>query len=110
MAQKTMTVLIDDLTGKQLRDGAGETVRFALDGIGYEIDLDANAAQQLRSTIEPYVSAGRRMTNAGKPMRHTKTSADTSAVRAWAASNGIQLSARGRIPGSVVQQYHDAGN
>jgi hypothetical protein len=31
-------------------------------------------------------------------------------VRAWAASNGIQLSSRGRVPISVLQQYRAAGN
>lgn len=67
MAQTIVTILIDDLTGKQLSDGAGETVDFALDGVRYEIDLDGTAAQKLRSTLETYVSAGRRMTKLGNP-------------------------------------------
>jgi hypothetical protein len=32
------------------------------------------------------------------------------AVRAWAASNKIELSKRGRIPRDVLDQYHAAGN
>jgi hypothetical protein len=39
-----------------------------------------------------------------------ETGVDTAAVRAWAASNGIELSARGRLPKDVIQQYRDAGN
>jgi hypothetical protein len=35
---------------------------------------------------------------------------DNRAVRAWAASNGIELSERGRIPGVVIEQYRAAGN
>ena len=35
---------------------------------------------------------------------------DTKAVRVWAASNGIELKGRGRIPGHVVEQYRAAGN
>jgi hypothetical protein len=35
---------------------------------------------------------------------------DLKAVRAWAASNKIELSSRGRIPRTVIDQYHAAGN
>jgi hypothetical protein len=35
---------------------------------------------------------------------------DPKAVRAWAASNKIQINDRGRIPASVVEQYRAAGN
>ena len=32
------------------------------------------------------------------------------AVRAWAASNKIEIPARGRIPAAVIEQYRAAGN
>lgn len=35
---------------------------------------------------------------------------DPKALRAWAAPNGIELSTRGRIPGTVLDQYRAAGN
>jgi hypothetical protein len=35
---------------------------------------------------------------------------DLKAVRAWAASNKIELSNRGRVPASVIEQYKAAGN
>ena len=35
---------------------------------------------------------------------------DTKAVRAWAASNGIELSSRGRVPADVIEKYRAAGN
>ena len=52
MAQKIQTLYIDDLDGSQT-DG---TVRFGLDGTEYEIDLNAEHAQQLRDALARYVS------------------------------------------------------
>ena len=39
MAQRTIVQLTDDLDGKPIPDGKGETVRFSLDRTDYEIDL-----------------------------------------------------------------------
>ena len=45
MARRIVHQLVDDLDGTVLEPGAGETVRFSLDGTAYEIDLaDENAA------------------------------------------------------------------
>lgn len=111
MAQKNVTIYIDDLTGKQLPDGAGETVSFSLDGVRYELDVDAKAAQKLRSVFTPYVHAGRRLVGArGVRATRVKTAADPAAVRAWASSNGISVSNRGRIPASVLAEFQAAGN
>ena len=33
---------------------------------------------------------------------------DTQAVRAWAQAQGLQISTRGRLPGSVLEQYRQA--
>ena len=65
MAQKVQTLFIDDLDGS----AAEGTVRFALDGTEYEIDLNAEHAQQLRDALAAYVRAdgGRRAVLAGPP-------------------------------------------
>lgn len=110
MAQRQITMLIDDLTGKELAEGVGETVQFALDGVRYEIDVDSKTADKLRNTFAPFVAAGRRLTPSGRTIRRTQTPADPAAVRAWAASNGIVVSNRGRIPSRVLEQYRAAGN
>ncbi len=112
MARKNITVIIDDITGKQLPDGAGETVSFSLDGIGYELDLDKKAADQLRSSLSPFVAAARRRPAGSRTTRsrHVPTSAAPTAVRAWAAANGVEVSGRGRIPRDVLSQYRAAGN
>ena len=57
MAQKIQTLFIDDIDG-----GAAEgTVRFALDGTEYEIDLNAKHSEELRSAIAKYVTHARKV-------------------------------------------------
>lgn len=111
MTKRQLIILIDDLTGKELANGSGETVHFAIDGSSYELDVDRKGAEKLRSALAPYVAAGRRVTGSRRqPMRRVRTSPDPTAVRAWAAANGIQVSGRGRIPAAVVAQFEAAGN
>jgi len=108
MATKTVTELIDDVDGKP----ADETVSFGLDGVEYEIDLATDNAEALRGALSAWLEAARRTggrRGAARPVR-VATDVDTKAVRAWAASNGIELSARGRVPRHVVEQYRAAGN
>src|SRR4051812_8148073 len=52
MAQRVETVVIDDLDGASPAD---ETIRFAIDGASYEIDLTADHAEELRSHLNTYV-------------------------------------------------------
>jgi Lsr2 len=111
MATKTSVVLIDDLDGET---PAGTTVSFGLDGRSYEIDLSDNNAAEFRDALSKYVSAGRKSGSPSKAraaVRHTTTdSIDPAAVRAWAKSQGIEVSPRGRIRSDVVEQFRAAGN
>ncbi|EHR60098.1 Lsr2 dimerization domain-containing protein [Saccharomonospora cyanea] len=56
MARNTAIHTVDDITGEPAR----ETVFFALDGVGYEIDLTAEHADDLRDILRPYIEHGRR--------------------------------------------------
>src|SRR6266568_7212927 len=56
VAQKIQTLFIDDIDGSE----AEGTVRFALDGAEYEIDLNAKHAEALRKALSRYVEAARR--------------------------------------------------
>ena len=62
MAQKVQILFIDDLDGS----AAESTVRFGLDGTEYEIDLNAEHAQQLRDALASYVRAGRRVSGGSR--------------------------------------------
>lgn len=109
VATKTTTVLIDDLTGEP----ADTTVRFALDGREYELDLTARNAEELRSTLSRYVQAARKVSGGHRGARAPQpafSEVDPAAVRAWAAGKGIKVSPRGRISKDVIEQYRAAGN
>jgi hypothetical protein len=99
--------LEDDLTGGP----ADETVRFAVDGTGYEIDLSAKNAAAFRKQLVAYVEHARKAGRAparrsGRTVASRQRSGD---IRAWAKQHGVAVSERGRIPASVVEQYEGAG-
>lgn len=106
--RETIVVLRDDLDNSE----ADETVSFALDGVSYEIDLNAKNAAALRDALAPYVGVARRSgRRAGGPPRSRREPAravDLTAVREWARANGHRVSDRGRIPASVQDAYDAA--
>lgn len=119
MAQRTIVKLTDDLDGKPIPDGKGETIRFSLDRADYEIDLAEKNAKALRDAFTKYISAarragsGRRTGRARAGRRGTGPSQDSrgydpKAVRAWAESQGIQVSKRGRVPADLVAKFQAA--
>jgi hypothetical protein len=107
MAQKVQTLFVDDLDGSE----AEGTVRFGLDGTDYEIDLNANHAQQLRDALARYIAAARR-TSARQPARSrrkaTASTPNTTEVRKWAKTQGIDVKDRGRIPTELVVKFKAA--
>jgi hypothetical protein len=107
MATRTVTEVLDDITGQT----ADETVSFGLDGVEYEIDVTKENAAGLRDALSEWREHARRVGSRRLPaLRQVAAGVDNRAVRAWAASNGIELSERGRIPGHVIEQYRAAGN
>ncbi len=87
MARRDVVILEDDLEGGP----ADETVKFALDGVQYEIDLSQKNAARLRES-----AAADREQN--------------KAIRTWAKRKGRNISDRGRIPQEIVDEYNaDAG-
>jgi hypothetical protein len=57
MATKVLTTLQDDIDGS----AAVETVRFALDGIEWEIDLSERNANRLRNSLSDFIAHGRKV-------------------------------------------------
>jgi hypothetical protein len=118
MAQRTVVQLTDDLDGKPIPDGKGETIRFGLDRQHYEIDLAEKNAKALRDALGKYVSAARRTSGgtrstggrgrSGRTGTETARDYDPKAVRAWAESQGIEVSQRGRVPADLVAKYQEA--
>ena len=108
MAQKLETLFIDDIDGGE----AEGTVRFALDGHEFEIDLNRQHSTELRSALDKYISHARKVGGAARrpAARGSRrpASVDTAAVRAWAREHGLDIKDRGRVPADVVEQYRTA--
>lgn len=117
MAQKqvVITTLIDDLDGTEINEGRGETVKFALDGVNYEIDLGRANALRLRDALAPYIAKGRKggrtsrtPRGSSRPRAARSTSTDLAAAREWLRANGHQVGDRGRIPAELMELYRSS--
>jgi nucleoid-associated protein Lsr2 len=109
MARKVEVHLIDDLDGTR----AEETVEFSLDGVNYQIDLSKKNAGKLRGGLDPYVQVARRLgrtprrrqSGQGRATSGTGDREQNQAIREWALRKGIEVSPRGRIRRSLIEQY-----
>jgi hypothetical protein len=109
VAQKIQTLFIDDIDGSE----AEGTVRFALDGAEYEIDLNTKHADALRKSLAKYIDAARRSAGtARRPVRSGRrasaTGVNTTEVREWAKAQGIEVKDRGRVPAELVVRFRAA--
>lgn len=117
MGQRIEVVLTCDLHDGEVP--AEETVTFAVDGTTYAFELCAEHLSEFRDTVGRYVGAARR---ADQPRRGRRRTAETAAparrpasgrtdlgeVRAWARSQGYEVSDRGRISAEVQEAYEAA--
>ena len=105
--------MVQVITVQDEGDGgpAAETIRFCLDAASYEIDLSARNAAQLRELLSRYVTRARPAVTP-TPRRGTPDSvwevSSTARIRAWAVSNGHQVSRVGRLPLEVEHAYAQA--
>lgn len=116
MAQQVK--LIDDLDGSD----AVETVRFALMGEAYELDLSQKNLDALHKALDKYIAAARPPTYehpeaarrrgrpAGSTNKATRTSEptpeyDKAAYRDWAAEKGYTIPTRGRQPRKYIDEF-----
>ena len=111
MAKKTIVELTDDLDGSP----ADETLRFALDGSEFEIDLSTAHAKQLRNALQPFAKAarspngkrgGRRRGGSGG--RASRDREQLQGIRDWAKKQGYQVAQRGRISAEIERAYNEA--
>jgi len=111
MAKQVITVLTDDIDGGD----ADRTIEFGLDGVNYTIDLSEKNAGKLRKTLDPYLTVASRIGRihgngriAARPAAAPSQSNrdQNQAIREWAGKNGYEVSARGRIPSSIVEAFH----
>lgn len=108
MSQKVTVTLTDDLDGSE----ATETVRFSLDGVWYEIDLNPGNAERIRSVMEEWVRCARRTGAAPSKSasetigrRKRESDSDNAAIREWARAHGHDIGGHGRIPADMRALY-----
>lgn len=114
MAKQIITRITDDIDGSE----AEETVTFALDGIGYEVDLNGKNALAFREFMSRYMEAGTRtgrvengrhaqLTRYAKPpvAQATANRELNTKIRVWAEENGWSLADRGRIPQHIIDAF-----
>jgi Lsr2 len=113
VAKRTIHVLVDDIDGGD----ADETVKFALDGVQYEIDLSKKNATKLRDAFGPFLGAATKVGRGGVVVGGRAASArgrggaaadreQNKAIREWAQNKGIKVSDRGRIKQEIVDRYN----
>lgn len=97
MAVRTDVIRIDDFNGQ---DGA-DTVQFSIDGRHYEVDLTKENADELRSLLKPYIKKGRAVAPPSPKV-------EAAQIRKWAAANGYEVAARGRLHREIIEAYRNA--
>ena len=113
VAKRTIHVLVDDIDGGD----ADETVKFALDGVQYEIDLSKKNASKLRDAFSPFLAAGTKIGRGGVVVGGRAATArvrggaaadreQNKAIREWAQGKGIPVSDRGRIKQEIVDRFN----
>ncbi|MFD9624053.1 Lsr2 family protein [Streptomyces virginiae] len=107
MAQKTVTIYLDDLTNEESPEVNTHT--FALDGVTYEIDLTPDNYDKLYESLHAFISVSRKAGRV-KTSRRRGPAVGVSAedVRAWARSQGLEVNSRGRVPALVREAYQAA--
>lgn len=103
MTRRLNLTIVDDIDGSD----ATETIRFSIDGADYEIDLNAQQAEELRGMALRWARLARRTT--GRQIRREATTrVAATRTREWALAQGYEISAHGPIPLSVSEAYISA--
>jgi hypothetical protein len=107
MVKTTVVTITDDIDGSE----GAETVVFGFGGQSYEIDLGKKNLEKFKKGLQPFIDSGRKVSSrqgTARAPRNRTSRKDSSAIRAWAAEQGLPVSERGRIPATVVAQYEAA--
>ena len=82
-------------------------------GEAWNLDLNAEHAQQLRDALAAYVRAARRVSGGSRRparggRRGSASTLNTTEVREWAKAQGIEVKDRGRVPAELVVKFKAA--
>lgn len=115
MAKQVFERLVDDLDGKVLEEGEGESIEFAYRGKQYSIDLSKANAAEFDTAMEKYIAAAAPVRGSGAATRRPSSGGraksekeQTQAARDWLRDQGHQVSGRGRIKRDLMDLYNAA--
>jgi nucleoid-associated protein Lsr2 len=112
MAKRVIEQLVSDLSGKDIKDGEGESIKFSIGSTSYEMDLTEAEAGQFYDAVKKYTDVatktGGRGSRSGGGSTSKSDRGQTQAIRAWARENGLEVSDRGRISQDVQAAYSAA--
>lgn len=119
MAKKVQTIVtvIDDFDDKPIDDGLADSIDFTWEGTSYTIDLRPANADKFRKDMEKWLAAATKVTGrrgrpkgtgggGTRPGTGSGYPKETLAkIREWAVDNGHEVSARGRIPQTIIDEW-----
>lgn len=118
MAKVELVEFIDDLDGKPIDPDDLNRVEFEVKlpgrrAVRYALDLRGTSVAKFEKDIAKYIAKAVPVAAAG--LRNTRTPGGSGlpkeeirAIRQWAAEAGYELSDRGRLPRSVINDYEAA--
>lgn len=110
MAQ--ITAYRDDKDGTHLSADEVVSIRFAVDGDRYIIDLTSDNAEEFYNQWQPWIEVARK--DVSVPKRGTRSRNATNSrsknakIRQWANENGFEVSDRGPLRQDIVSAYDAA--
>lgn len=127
MATRMIEVVTDDITNKE--DPSVRNVRFAFDGVDYEIDLNDKNYAKLEDALGSFIEHARvvskpKVAKVAKQVKQVKVAvasangnrkpakmdkAQRQAVREWAVKSGLKVAGNGKISEAVVEAFTAAG-
>ncbi len=110
MAMLVKPYRVDDLEVARNPRGeviADETVKFAVNGEEYEIDLTSGNAQTFLDMLRPYRDAGRKVRHGRKPRPVTQR-LRTAEIRSKAREMGLDVERYGRLSEDVIAKVLQA--
>lgn len=112
MARKEVIQYTDDMTGEALDADKVSTVELSYQGKTYALDLSHESSLKLATDLDPWISAGRKVTRGSRPTRRGGASQSdkdrNKRIRQWANDNGIEVSSRGQIAHEVIERFEAA--
>ncbi|HEY5361235.1 MAG TPA: Lsr2 family protein [Streptosporangiaceae bacterium] len=101
-----------EITCDRVAPGHGgdvESLEMTLGGAAYEIDLCSKHKKPYTDLLALVITDGRRVSarrgQAGTRKQPARSSERSAEIRAWAKSQGLDVSARGRIAEEVVRKF-----